>query len=553
MGTLLSNAQYFNYNTAAGWSPNIRNVYSATTCTGSTPVTTPHTTVPTIGSIAVNTSTGRVEFTNVRSAHESRISYPLGTTTYDQNYTVDFDFNVSSILFTGPSVYLVGLTAQNKNLFYDIPMITCGAAPVMDALAIGCTSAANGNFPYIFADTWDEGVRVTTNTATIPIAYNTTYYARTRVYNNGMGELFLYSNQPRTILVGRICFSIPTTINQLSFLQHAIHSGGGTARETTAWVDNTDITQNSSLECCNILINGPNVICYDPSHPITQNYTVTTTGTGVSYSVSPSDVGYTVNSNGSITINNWGTMPSANPKVITITATAICQCEEISTTKTIYLYKDLDASFNIVGLSSSGGNLSNFSAVSTAGSSTTLHQWEIMSSNSSSVPGALVRPVYTSTGTGSTFSVNSSTPTQLVTGAYYLVRHTMSNQSGLCGPAVSTRLIFISSGMKLIDLGEISESGFTKDEIERKVEDFQNGIESKSLKVSPNPTSGKVNIQSESEIQSVILMDASGKIIETVNKRGNEISLDLSSLQRGAYLVKVVTEGGTQLERIVKQ
>lgn len=75
------------------------------------------------------------------------------------------------------------------------------------------------------------------------------------------------------------------------------------------------------------------------------------------------------------------------------------------------------------------------------------------------------------------------------------------------------------------------------------------------IQVYPNPSNGKLTVKnSNSEIQQIELVDLSGKVVYT-NVVGNdtfEIAVDISSLKKGLYLMKVKTQTGFQTVRVEK-
>ena len=73
-----------------------------------------------------------------------------------------------------------------------------------------------------------------------------------------------------------------------------------------------------------------------------------------------------------------------------------------------------------------------------------------------------------------------------------------------------------------------------------------NGIE-----IYPNPTDGLLYINSSSTINRVIVADMTGKIIMDVNGGSDKVELDLSSNPKGIYVLKVISEDDSTVEKIV--
>lgn len=70
-----------------------------------------------------------------------------------------------------------------------------------------------------------------------------------------------------------------------------------------------------------------------------------------------------------------------------------------------------------------------------------------------------------------------------------------------------------------------------------------------SVKVYPNPSNGIVNITAASEIRTVELYDMQGRLLQA----GGNASLDISGRAVGMYFVKVVTEAGIKVEKVMKK
>ena len=75
-----------------------------------------------------------------------------------------------------------------------------------------------------------------------------------------------------------------------------------------------------------------------------------------------------------------------------------------------------------------------------------------------------------------------------------------------------------------------------------------------SLSVYPNPVSDRLYIETETEVEEVIVYDIFGRrqVTETPSRQGN-VTVDVSSLSNGVYFVKVVTENGEIVKRFIKK
>ena len=92
--------------------------------------------------------------------------------------------------------------------------------------------------------------------------------------------------------------------------------------------------------------------------------------------------------------------------------------------------------------------------------------------------------------------------------------------------------------------------------LEAEPEDPNVGIEENeaSLNIYPNPVNDKLYIESESEIKEVVVYDVYGRVQNLRNSETQQLSnsIDVTDLNSGVYFVKVVTENGETVKRILK-
>ena len=74
---------------------------------------------------------------------------------------------------------------------------------------------------------------------------------------------------------------------------------------------------------------------------------------------------------------------------------------------------------------------------------------------------------------------------------------------------------------------------------------------SESLLLYPNPTSGIVKVNAES-LQQIILFDLTGREVMHKESHESQTSVDLSALPQGTYIMKVVTDNGSCVKRVIK-
>lgn len=73
-----------------------------------------------------------------------------------------------------------------------------------------------------------------------------------------------------------------------------------------------------------------------------------------------------------------------------------------------------------------------------------------------------------------------------------------------------------------------------------------------TIGVAPNPTKDKVKIKANSNIKTLQLFDIQGRLLQASTESNTEVSLDLSAKSNGIYFLKVTTEKGSKVEKILK-
>ena len=75
----------------------------------------------------------------------------------------------------------------------------------------------------------------------------------------------------------------------------------------------------------------------------------------------------------------------------------------------------------------------------------------------------------------------------------------------------------------------------------------------KSIKIYPNPTHSVININGDFNIQSIQLYDIQGRLLQTNLGISNEAVLDISDKSNGIYFVKITSDKGIKVEKIIKE
>jgi hypothetical protein len=71
------------------------------------------------------------------------------------------------------------------------------------------------------------------------------------------------------------------------------------------------------------------------------------------------------------------------------------------------------------------------------------------------------------------------------------------------------------------------------------------------VKLYPNPTSGQLRIEAEA-MTLVSVYDLVGQCLMQMPSNDGQVTLDMSQLHNGIYLIKVSTANGSMMQRVVK-
>jgi Secretion system C-terminal sorting domain len=74
-----------------------------------------------------------------------------------------------------------------------------------------------------------------------------------------------------------------------------------------------------------------------------------------------------------------------------------------------------------------------------------------------------------------------------------------------------------------------------------------------SVVIAPNPTKNNVNINCNNTIKSIELYDVQGRVLMTQMINDSKTSLDISNYVNGVYFVRVLTNEGSKVEKIIKE
>ncbi|HQA74692.1 T9SS type A sorting domain-containing protein [Flavobacterium sp.] len=74
-----------------------------------------------------------------------------------------------------------------------------------------------------------------------------------------------------------------------------------------------------------------------------------------------------------------------------------------------------------------------------------------------------------------------------------------------------------------------------------------------SISIYPNPSSSIINIKSNFNIKTIELYDVQGRLLQTNIINNSETTFDITSKSKGIYFLKIVSEKGIKVEKLVKE
>lgn len=81
----------------------------------------------------------------------------------------------------------------------------------------------------------------------------------------------------------------------------------------------------------------------------------------------------------------------------------------------------------------------------------------------------------------------------------------------------------------------------------------QEAIKKNEIRIFPNPAAENVFIESSAKIQSVQIMDTSGRILKSLAGKGNNQQIPITDLSKGVYLIKVKTDTSDFSKKLIKK
>lgn len=81
----------------------------------------------------------------------------------------------------------------------------------------------------------------------------------------------------------------------------------------------------------------------------------------------------------------------------------------------------------------------------------------------------------------------------------------------------------------------------------------ENFTENNLVAVYPNPVKDNVTISADSNLQSIQLYDIQGRLLQTALENNNSTNFDMTNRSAGIYFLKITTEKGTKVEKLIKK
>ncbi|MCC5918466.1 MAG: T9SS type A sorting domain-containing protein [Cryomorphaceae bacterium] len=122
-------------------------------------------------------------------------------------------------------------------------------------------------------------------------------------------------------------------------------------------------------------------------------------------------------------------------------------------------------------------------------------------------------------------------------------RDTMANPDYVVMPVIQTFTLTVTDDRNCQAFDSVTVDFFMSN----------NSFKDKSLKVYPNPASGSVSVELHKPNGTLELFSIDGRMLKSVEVTQSVISLDITALSRGSYLLHYTSEGNKQTLRIQVQ
>ena len=77
-------------------------------------------------------------------------------------------------------------------------------------------------------------------------------------------------------------------------------------------------------------------------------------------------------------------------------------------------------------------------------------------------------------------------------------------------------------------------------------------IADNKINIHPNPTNDRLYIEAEVEIEDIVIYDVYGRRLQSIVNNQQSLSIDVADLKSGIYFIKINTNKGNIVKRIIK-
>lgn len=498
---------------------------------------------PNTGTPRVNIASGSVNFNNAPDGNNDiRVFRSLTGGALCDSWVAEFDFNISAAGSGFDNItighLLLALTENNQNAWENFQGTRTDNDAIMVIVSDG--NAAGSTDMAIRVGMKDENNVPTVQCISPFIQLNTNYHIVLERIDGSNGRITLTNTDTETEIYN-CCFTVPSSIGDLSFIQHSNGPQGDIDRTMTGSIDNTCIRDCFKVQdCCqDTEINGPSVICNTEALGVLPVYSVSNNpGTTYNWSVTG---GATFNGQGtnSITLTNSHNLSGT----IVITLEMTCGCVTTTLTKTVIIYDDLSAETPFTYSVTNNPSTNDISAMANTTTAGITHYWQVYEAADCLNSNKLIlnennNPLgLASAGSGTSFNVTGLDNTKC-----YIIQHLISF-NGACEAEFRAKVYASGADSE----GSTAEyyTGEVREERSSKRSNSLGSGNDAEVSVFPNPTNGQFNIHvKEEQSFSYSVFDASGKLILKGINESSELSLNLAHCESEIYKLQIQGKSG---------
>ena len=96
-------------------------------------------------------------------------------------------------------------------------------------------------------------------------------------------------------------------------------------------------------------------------------------------------------------------------------------------------------------------------------------------------------------------------------------------------------------------------TSFSKTSLNTSIQNISAKLDDAGIKLYPNPSDGKVSVSANNIIRSIAVYNNNGMLTGTYTFNAKEVSLNLRHLVSGFYYLKIITESGSHVKKLIKK